>query len=266
MQDIALRERDASNGSRLNFGPVSGKTRSAPPISLLSRLDYGEYHYFPQSGKGLVAVTAAGLSPSEDHIIRIIALAIDGETYTDIQFEGLWLDNGGSLVPSPEQQEIIRPKAASDGISVPQDKAGQYSRQHLGTEQVPGDTGSSVRKSQHLSLLFRKTLEIVTDVPRATSFNNRSLGALQGWEEVIGDMYGVDHVRIMLDDMCLVSPCIGGSAQPASVKDAYFRRYCGKSPSNTYQRLTAILNSGPPGANSFARAWNFRSFTPDVLV
>lgn len=230
MQGIALKERDASPESRLKFGPVSGKTRSAPPVSLLSRVDYGEYYHFPQSSKGLVAVSAAGLSPLEDHIIRIMALAVDGKTHTHMQFEGLWLDKGGSLIPSPKQQEIIRPKAVSGGSSMLPDEIGQYSRQHLGPEKFPKERGSSLdeRQSQHLPLVPRKTLEVVTDVPRATPNSNMSLAALRGWEEMIGDMFGVDHVRFMLDAMCLVSPCIGGSTKAASVKDAYFRRYCWK--------------------------------------
>jgi hypothetical protein len=227
MQGISLKERDASPDSRLNFGPLSGKTRSAPPVSLLSRVDYAEYYYFPQSGKGLVAVTAAGLSPSEDHIIRIVTLAVDGKTYTHMQFEGLWLDNGCSLIPPPEQQENIRAKVISGETSILPCKIGQFSSQHLGSEQVHNDRSSSLdeRQSQPLPLVPRKTLEIVTDVPLATLNSNMSLAALHGWEEMIGDMFDVDHVRIMLDAMCLVSPCIGGSAQATRVKDAYFRRY-----------------------------------------
>jgi hypothetical protein len=227
LQGIALKEKDASPESRLNFGPVSGRTGSAPPVSLLSRVDHGEYYYLPQSSKGLVAVTTAGLLPSEDHIIRIWPLALDGKTYTHMQFEGLWLDNGGLLIPPPERQQVIRPKAVSGGTSMLADGIGHYSRQHLGPEQDLKDRSSSLDEwqPQHLPLVPRKTLEIVTDVPLATPNSNMSLNVLRGWDEMIGDMFDVDHVRIMLDTMCLESPCIRGSAKAATVKDAYFRRY-----------------------------------------
>jgi len=229
-QDLTLETRGFSGATHLDFHPVSRKTRAAAPVSLVSRVDHGEYRYFPQSGKGLVAIAAASLEPSQDHIIRIMAHGIDGEGHRGLEFEGLWLNNGGSLISSQRKKETARPEMVSVAISMQPDKFAHEPHQSPKTEEVSKteSSGLSDNRSEYFLLFPRKTLEIVTDTPHTVRARpiHKSLAALERWSDLVGEMFGADHVSITVDGMCLTSPCLRGAAQSASVKDIFFRRYC----------------------------------------
>jgi hypothetical protein len=227
-QKVTLQARDSSVATRLEFRTVSGKTRRTAPVSLVSHVDGTEYQYFHQSGKGLVAITA-NLERSEDHIIRIIAAEMDGEGDRGVQFEGIWLNKGGSLVSLQRKKDAIWPQMDSVAPSTLTDESTRYSWQSSENDEVyqTQSSGPSHGDSEQSLLSPQKTLEIVTDVPsnlRGLS-NHDSRAAVKGWEEMVGDMFGVDRVTIAVDGMCLTSPCISGAAPPAGVKDAFFRRY-----------------------------------------
>ena len=79
----------------------------------------------------------------------------------------------------------------------------------------------------------KKILEVITDVPgsfRAQHTGGRSGGAdnvlagVMGWEYLLGEMFGADHVGIGMDGMCLTQDCIGGVGFPAGLGDVFFRR------------------------------------------
>ena len=80
--------------------------------------------------------------------------------------------------------------------------------------------------SQYLLPGHRKTVEMVSDLPQILRrpVENGSLAVVRGYEDLVGIMFGVDHVSITIEGMCLTSPCIGPTKQPASVREAYFRR------------------------------------------
>ena len=80
----------------------------------------------------------------------------------------------------------------------------------------------------------KKILEVITDVPgsfRAQHTSGRSGGAdnllagVMGWEYLLGEMFGADHVGIGMDGMCLTQDCVGGVGFPASLGDVFFRRF-----------------------------------------
>jgi hypothetical protein len=227
-QEVTFGGGDTSEVTRLNFRPLSKELSAPPPVSLMTRIVNGEYTYFHKCAKGLVAVTATALEPSEDHTIRVIAPGIDDEGRRAVEFEGLWLNTGASLASSPRTKRSVRPDMVSDALSVLSQKSPQYSRQNLGATGVKRfrSSGLSDNGFQQPASAPRKTLEIVTDLPRTLGpqTENESLTALTGWEDLVGDMFGADHVHIALNGMCLTFPCIGGSSQSASVEDAFFRR------------------------------------------
>jgi hypothetical protein len=50
------------------------------------------------------------------------------------------------------------------------------------------------------------------------------LGGVMGWEYLIGEMFGSDHISIGMDGMCLMQDCIGGRGSPAGLADVFFQR------------------------------------------
>jgi hypothetical protein len=77
-------------------------------------------------------------------------------------------------------------------------------------------------------------IEIVTDSPGALQHVKAGLsrsgggagilGGVMGWDYMLGEMFGVDHISIGMDGMCLTQNCIGGTGAPAGMGDVFFRR------------------------------------------
>jgi hypothetical protein len=76
-------------------------------------------------------------------------------------------------------------------------------------------------------------LEIVTDLPGSGARKNRKqnmrindeiLGGVMGWEYLLGEMFGVDHITSGMDGMCLIPDCIGGRGSPTGLADVFFQR------------------------------------------
>lgn len=227
-QDGIHDAREMSETTRLSFHPLSEKTSPTGPVSLVSCIDHGEHRYFHRCGRGLVAVTAAPLEPSEDHIVRLVAPDIDGEAHEGMKFEGIWLNDGASLVSPQEKRWGTRRGIFPDVPQMLPNRSAQYSGQSLKTDKVkgPGSNNLNDRGSQYSPVFPPKTLETVTDVRRSLRVQNESesLPAIKGWEDLVGDMFGVNHVSIAVDGLCLTSPCISSPDQPVTVKDAFFRR------------------------------------------
>ncbi len=240
IQETIPNARHISQASHLSHLPISEKTRPAFPIFLLSRIDNSEYQYFNRTGKELVAIASGNLEPSKEHIIRIMSPNVNDKECAGIQFIGIWLNKGGMLVSPQEWQMTTQPAMVSatastlidDFTRYPKDSG--YSRQDLkmGKIQKTRSRDLDDNKSSNPFIFPQKTLEIVTDVPntlRAQNLNS-SQNDLQGWEDMVGDLFGIDHVSIMLDRMCLTSPCMSTAAQPASIQETYFRRFCSRCP------------------------------------
>ncbi|KAH7336059.1 hypothetical protein BKA65DRAFT_458560 [Rhexocercosporidium sp. MPI-PUGE-AT-0058] len=102
----------------------------------------------------------------------------------------------------------------------------------------------------------RRMLEIVTDLPGSLAGKDKSkstgtsrgvLGGVMGWEYLLGEMFGSDHVTIGNDGMCLIPDCIEGRGSPAGLADVFFQ-------------------SGPAGSEQYDHPWFFQEYTPDVIV
>lgn len=176
-------------------------TSIAAPVSLLVRVDDEEYLVLPNA-TSFVSI-GRGLNPLSRHEVRIIAPLAGSDAVETLQVEGIWLEEGGQLLPS---------EGSSNTDLLSQD--------------------------QPLKGHVRKMLEIVTDLPGSISGQDRRkktgvgrgiLGGVLGWEYLLGEMFGSDHVTIGMDGICLIPDCIGGRGTPAGLTDVFFQRYEGRS-------------------------------------
>lgn len=122
---------------------------------------------------------------------------VGGEAVETLQIEGIWIDEGGQLLPYQTQ-------ATTEPFS------------------------------QTKSPSPRRMLEIVTDLPGSMAGKDRRknagtsrgiLAGVMGWEYLLGEMFGSDHVTIGNDGMCLIPDCIGGRGSPAGLADVFFQRF-----------------------------------------
>ncbi|KAK0110012.1 hypothetical protein ONS95_002674 [Cadophora gregata] len=203
----------------LPFLPLTNTTHAAP-ISLLVRIDDDEYLIFPNA-TSLISICRGNLNPPSRHEIRIIAPMVGGDAVETLQIKGIWIDEGGQLLPFQDA-----PTA---------------------TNQFPQQAKSTIK---------RRMLEIVTDLPgfnpsgdkQKTSGSSRGiLGGVMGWEYLLGEMFGSDHVTIGNDGMCLIQDCLGGRGSPAGLADVFFQ-------------------SGPAGSEQYTHPWFFQDYTSDVIV
>ncbi|KAH6710763.1 hypothetical protein BKA61DRAFT_658609 [Leptodontidium sp. MPI-SDFR-AT-0119] len=205
--------------STLPFLPLTN-TSSAAPISLLVRIDDEEYLVLPNA-TSVVSICRGNLSPNLRHEIRIIAPMVGSDSVETLQIEGIWIDDGGQLLPYQSSPSTADP----------------FSQQTKDTAQ-------------------RRMLEIVTDLSGSIAGKDRRkntgtsrgiLGGVMGWEYLLGEMFGSDHVTIGNDGMCLIPDCIGGRGSPAGLADVFFQ-------------------SGPAGSEQYSHPWFFQEYTPDVIV
>ncbi|KAL5317291.1 hypothetical protein ACEPPN_014386 [Leptodophora sp. 'Broadleaf-Isolate-01'] len=184
--------------STLPFLPLTN-TSSAAPISLLVRIDDEEYLVLPNA-TSVVSICRGNLSPNLRHEIRIIAPMVGSDSVETLQIEGIWIDDGGQLLPYQSSPRTADP----------------FSQQTKDTAQ-------------------RRMLEIVTDLSGSIAGKDRRkntgtsrgiLGGVMGWEYLLGEMFGSDHVTIGND----------------------------------------VMESGPAGSEQYSHPWFFQEYTPDVIV
>jgi len=149
------------------------------------------------NASSIVLVRKGSLEPHTRHEVRVIAPMFGREVVETLQVEGIWIDEEGQL------------------LSIETDS-----------------TKSLADASKHPSPQ-RKMLEVITDNSgsfagrdRKKNTHSRSgiLGGVGGWEYLLGEMFGVDHVTIGMDGMCLIQDCIGGRGSPAGLADVFFQR------------------------------------------
>lgn len=222
----------------ISFRPISAKNKPSPPISLLARIDDEEYVLLPNSSL-LVTVCAHSLDGSREHHIRIVAPMIDGGGRGIVELEGLWLNQGGQLSRVPGSA-LGDEYANEDHPTAENEIVGERHRLGLADIERDGPTpsntyGSHNEDEEALAAIWGrgKTIEIVTDAPGFLSSKHHGtrtggadglLAGVTGWEYLLGEMFGADHVGIGVDGMCLTQDCIGGIGSPAGIGDAFFRR------------------------------------------
>ena len=222
-----------------SFHPISSD-KAAPPISLLAQIDDDEYILLPNSSS-LVTISSHGLDEKSEHQVRVVAPMTDDHGLGVVEFEGLWLDKGGKLVKvagSLLNDDYIN----EDLLDAENDQIGE--KQRLGLKDIEDDSTSQSGRQINSDIAEddgssfsnsdpKKLLEVITDSPGSctrTPRDSRTGGAesllsgVMGWEYLLGEMFGADHVGITVDGMCLISECIDGSGEPAGMGDVFFRR------------------------------------------
>ena len=164
----------------------------------------------------------------------------DDEGQGVIQLDGLWINQYGNLL-GPEKAPAFNAVGDSRYASHVQGGSAEEAQRQV-IEEISGPesrkaTGTSTSDDEGdpsdeipFQMAGKKILEIVTDSASYARHKSRSDGArsllsgVTGWEYLLGEMFGVDHVDIGVDGMCLIQQCIGGSLQPAGIADVFFRR------------------------------------------
>lgn len=183
----------------------------AGPISLVAQVDDDEYVVLFNAST-IVTIRKYDLIRDSTHIIRIMAPMMDSLDSGSLQMRGLWLENGAKIIPLQSRAHI--------------EKKDENDREEH-------NQASSMRtKIVDKTNRPKKLLEIVTDSQASKVFRQRSLhghthkilAGVMGWDHLVGDMFGADHVTIGMDGVCLLRNCIREVASPVDVADIFFRR------------------------------------------
>ncbi|KAH0538202.1 hypothetical protein FGG08_005171 [Glutinoglossum americanum] len=198
----------------------------APPISLLARIDQEEYILIPNSAS-LVSIRMGDLDPHTLHDVRVIAPMTDDSGQGKMEFEGVWLSKGGKLL-RVQGSQLIEEFEAEDTFETESDNAEKAQRldsSDIDMFEEANNSGNARTAGQR-----KKVLEIVTDSPGSLGGStstaragggNGLLGGVMGWDYLLGEMFGADHISIGVDGMCLIEDCIGGTGQPAGIGDIF---------------------------------------------
>ena len=228
---------DPPNIQYLSFKLAEANRKPATPISLVARVDDQEYILLPNSS-GLVTICAESLSPKEQHTIRVEAPILSAHAGEIFEMEGLWLSQGGQL-QKVDGSLLDNDFTGQDDLGPESDQVGKTHRPKL--QFLKHDKAQSgawldrVQEEIDIDLLQsrRKLIEIITDFPGSYSGNHSGhrgsgahglLAGAMGWEHLLGEMFGADHVDISIEGMCLTQKCVGGVDQPAGLGDVFFRR------------------------------------------
>ena len=220
---------------RLSFRPIPANGKPAPPISLLAQVDDEEYVLLANAS-GLVSVRPDDLTRNEKHYLRVVAPMTDDGGKGVLELQGLWLSKGGQLL-RVKGSLLGEEYANEDALSAQNDQVGEKHREGL-KDILSGKDGNKAKESMEqddfptILQERKKLLEVITDSPglfRSRHENGRTGGAdgllagVMGWEYLLGEMFGADHVAIGVDGMCMIQDCIGGAGSPVGMGDVFFR-------------------------------------------
>ncbi|MCJ1278851.1 hypothetical protein MMC21_006670 [Puttea exsequens] len=243
------------------FHAASANEKPALPISLLAQVDDEEYILLPNSSS-LVSISSNSLDLSKQHRVRIIAPMTDNLGQGVVELDGLWLSKGGKLLKVPGSM-LSEDYLDEDLLKAENDQVGKKHRTGLHQIEKDGNTKHdqhtiSEEMEERLAEASnrKRILEVISDSPgsfperqrgRRTGGADGLLSGVMGWDYLLGEMFGADHVTIGADGMCLIPECIGGTGQPAGLGDVFFR-------------------SGPSDSPYFDHPWMFSGYIPDVMV
>ena len=221
-----------------HFHPISLSEKPSPPISLLAQVDDQEYILLPKSSS-LVSVRSKDLDKDKEHHVRIVAPMTDDQGRGIVELDGLWLSKGGKLVKVAGSM-LSEDYVDEDLLKAESDQVGKKHRAGLQEIEQGRATKSERQKTldEEDELLSanqgrKKVLEVITDAPGSFAGKRKGrhaggvhglLAGVMGWDYLLGEMFGVDHVSIGVEGMCLTPDCRGGTGEPAGMGDVFFRR------------------------------------------
>jgi len=192
------------------------------------------------NSSSLVSIRSNDLDPNVPHQVRIIVPMTDDCGKGVVQLDGLWLSKFGKLL-RVKGSLLDEEFEDEDGLHAESAKVGKKHRARLdaivkngrekGTEEL---AKAEEEEAQVTAENRKKILEVITDTPGSLSGKNKGkrkggadglLAGVMGWEYLLGEMFGVDHVAVVVDGMCLTQECIGAVGYPSGMGDVFFRRY-----------------------------------------
>ena len=208
------------------------------PVSLLAQVDDDEYVLLPNSSS-LTRVRWKDLDPNKQHQIRVIVPMANNHGNGVIQLEGIWLSKSGKLLrvkgsllnEELEDEDALHAESATIGEK---HRAGLNAIMHSGERK--GDNAIENEEEEEAQIVVedrKKILEVITDASASLDGRYKAqrragadglLAGVMGWEYLLGEMFGVDHVTIGVEGMCLIQDCIGGTGNPSGMGDVFFRR------------------------------------------
>jgi len=231
------------HAGQYSFSAASRLRVGSPPISLLALVDGEEYVVLPNA-TSLVPIRTKDLNSRVPHTIRIIAPMTDNNGTGIVQFDGLWIDKGGQLLPV--EGSVAQTHSEDEDIMDPEDDESVGKKHRLGLGRLlQGYKPEMAHRLAELdasdatngySSQRRKLVEVITDSPshlfkQKTKITNARTGGadgllagVKGWEYLLGEMFSVDHVCVGVEGMCLTQNCLGGTGEPSGMGDVFFRR------------------------------------------
>jgi hypothetical protein len=169
---------------QLFIQPNRDHAPSSPPVSLYLQIDQKKGVYFNQTGHGTLAVSS-NLEKSGCHRIRLTNLALASGRAGTLEFEGIWLDNGGYLKSSeaPDADDLL----------------------------MMGDAHLAIDKPT----LARKHFELVTHLPFKNPHDTHS-----SWPALLARQINVSHAIFPTLSYCLTPAC---SPAAPTISDIFFR-------------------------------------------
>ncbi|KAF2098138.1 hypothetical protein NA57DRAFT_40782 [Rhizodiscina lignyota] len=182
--------------NHLSFTANTRLRITSGPISLLARIDDEEYIALSNVSH-LVPIRVNDLSRSDWHSIRIIAPMTDGTGSEMVQLEGLWIEKGARLGYVDGGLSRLWNLHLLHGHAATHPSAGVAKHEDV-------DNTPSVRR--------RKLIEFITDMPgsrsavglRGSKGPRGLLAGVMGWDYLLGEMFGIDHISVGTEGMCLV--------------------------------------------------------------
>lgn len=213
-RQTSVAKRKSVNGSsssdirHLDLRSTEGRHQPAAPVSLIVIIDGHELVAHPLTGAGIVEVADGILDASLSHHFRIIYSRYSCESVGTLQLEGFWMNIGGQMSHIHDNSNTRR-----------DDQNVRSSQQNLST-------------TKPTSRRRRKSLEVITDVPRLHAPNSTftaasTKGVLQDltkWDYLLGETFKADRVTLSVDGLCLAPDCQGSDSSRVTISDTFYRR------------------------------------------
>lgn len=186
----------------------------------------------------MVLIRSNDLDKEKEHHVRIVAPMTDDHRRGVVELDGLWLSKGRKLVKvtgSRLSEDYIDedPKAENDQVGQ-KHRTGLTDFKQSGSSKSDQQTDSDEEEELLLAYQDRKKLlEVIIGSPGSFSGKRRErraggadglLAGVMGWDCLLGEMFGADHVSVGVEGMCLTSDCKGGTGEPVGMGYVFFCR------------------------------------------
>lgn len=156
----------------------------------------------------------------------------DGNGSEMVQLEGLWIEKGarlgyvdGARAEGAEDDDIKFAEEHSEVGKAHEKGLSRLWHFHLHHSHATSQSSDPAAVTHHDDergfVRRRKVLEIITDMPgshsaaglRGSNGPRGLLAGVMGWDYLLGEMFGVDHISVGVEGMCLIPDCLARSVE-----------------------------------------------------